>query len=85
MEDVGFRVTGCFCNYQENPLGMDETPVFSWKMDSERAGDFQSAYRIVVFKEDKNPVWDSGKVEGRQNVSVPYEGQIGRASCRERV
>lgn len=74
MEDVGFRVTGCFCNYQENPLGMDETPVFSWKMDSERAGDFQSAYRIVVFKEDKNPVWDSGKVEGRQNVSVPYEG-----------
>ncbi len=32
----------------ENPLGIDETPVFSWLMKSERRGSRQEAYRITV-------------------------------------
>lgn len=89
MQNTGFRVMGCLCDYQEDPLGIDENPVFSWKMDSDMTGDFQSAYRIVVRKETDagkqgdikgreagTVIWDSGKVESRQNISVPYEGTL---------
>lgn len=72
----------------ENPLGIDEeTPVFSWQMESNRRGSRQEAYRIVVAKgEDalgqKEYVWDSGKVEAGNSAGIPYEGKDLEAKSR---
>ena len=43
-----FEIVQCTCNHQENPLGLDRTPRFGWKMRSDTRGDAQTAYRITV-------------------------------------
>lgn len=48
-------------------------PSFGWKLESDRRNVLQSAYRIVVKTED-TPVWDSGRVESRDSVAVPWAG-----------
>ena len=71
----------------ENPLGIDETPVFSWLMKSERRGSRQEAYRITVsLGKDalrrKEYVWDSGKIEAGDSVGIPYQGEALKAKSR---
>lgn len=57
-----------------NPVGLDDpTPVFSWKMASPIMGQKQTAYQLVVSSGDTT-VWDSGKVESSDSVSIPYGG-----------
>ena len=60
--------------HQSNPLGIDEIPYFSWKIESDRKNVMQNAYRIVV-KDENNIVWDSGMVESDKQSFVPYEGE----------
>ena len=68
------------CHVQ-NPLGIDEeTPVFSWRMESDKRGEAQSAYRICVAEskeklERGQVVWDSGKVFETVSVGISYEGE----------
>lgn len=68
------------CSLSE-PLGIDEIPLFSWSAQSPVRGDSQSAYRIIVSKEKediengKGTVWDSGKVESPDMLSVRYDGE----------
>ncbi len=58
-----------------NPVGIDDpTPVFSWKIASDRRGWSQSAYQITVRQGDTT-VWDSGKVKDGESVDVPYDGE----------
>ena len=60
----------------ENPTGLDdETPAFSWKMESAVTGAAQSAYQITVKDESGKSVWDSGVVESRESVDIPYAGE----------
>lgn len=73
-------VGGLTVNYRENPFGIDENPLFSWKMLDDTPGQFQTAYRIVVGKSEKDLkekryVWDSEKKESDLSVAIPYEGQ----------
>lgn len=82
MQEDKFQIVECTCNYQENPLGIDELPVFSWKMVSPIQGDFQLASRIVVFEMQstqngvvKSTVWDTERVEGSENLSIFYKGE----------
>ena len=50
-------------------------PVFSWKMESSRAGARQVAYRIVVSEVGgSKAVWDSGEVKSGVSVGIPYAG-----------
>ncbi len=56
-------------NERIHPLGIDTAHYFSWKIESSRAHILQSAYRIEI-----PGVWDSGKVESRQQAFIPYEG-----------
>ena len=59
-----------------NPLGIDaETPVFDWRMDSERIGASQSAYRIVVKDDTDYIFWDSGTVESGLSTEIVYAGE----------
>lgn len=59
-------------NYMEAPLAIDEQhPVFSWQMESDRAGARQTAYQIVVSQADA-VCWDSGKVLSDASVEIEY-------------
>jgi alpha-L-rhamnosidase len=74
-------VTGLRCEYQKDPLGLDVShPRLSWIMNSDRRGDFQSAYQVLVASTPEKLVrgegdlWDSGRIESRDSVHVPYSG-----------
>ena len=69
------------CEYASDPIGIDSLqPRLSWTLRSDERGQVQSAYQILVAasREDllqgKNLLWDTGKVESRQNVHVVYAG-----------
>ena len=70
------------CEYMSDPLGIDVTePRLSWTLTSNKRGDLQTAYRILVassaelLKQGTGDVWDSGKVETDRSVQVEYEGK----------
>jgi len=59
-----------------NPLAVeDKNPFFSWMMISPLPGQKQTAYQIVVVREDDNSiVWNSGKVMSDLSNDIRYEG-----------
>lgn len=59
--------------YRNNPIGIDEKPRFSWKLESEKQNVVQTCYQIQVTSEGRL-MWDSGRVESSQSVLIPYEG-----------
>lgn len=67
-------------NDRINPMGLDETVCFSWKMQDAEEGQKQSAYQILVGDSRKNLeencyVWDSGKITTDESVAIPYTGE----------
>lgn len=78
------RIVNLKTEYMVCPIGMDEkNPAFSWQMEAKHYGAAQSAYQIVVWKEDiiedivrKTIVWDSKKVLSKQSVAVLYQGTM---------
>ncbi len=82
------------CEYLTNPLGIDAAqPRLSWVMASERRGDLQTAYQVVVassdelLKQDQGDLWDSGKVVSGQSIQVEYAGHrlASRMRCHWKV
>ena len=75
------------CEYQENPLVIDEAkPRLSWlvedrKQKAEDRGRRQTAYQVLVvssaesLKKDTGDLWDSGKVISDQSSQVEYQGK----------
>ncbi|MDR3337442.1 MAG: glycoside hydrolase family 78 protein [Treponema sp.] len=63
------------CNGQEHSLILDasEGPYFSWKYQGCPEDFMQTAYRILISKENA-PVWDSGRVNSPLQYMIPYEG-----------
>ncbi len=68
--------------HKENPLGIDiNSPVLSWQLKSDKNGNKQSAYQIMVASEpelltDENPdIWDSGQVDSEQRSNIAYKGK----------
>lgn len=59
----------------EQPLGIESTPAFSWKISSSDRGYKQSAYEIVVTDASGEAVWTSGKVESSRQTDIPYGGE----------
>ena len=60
-----------------NPIGYDlKDLAFSWKLPLERNGVRQTAYQIVVADSEealeRNPVWNSKKVENSRSVKILY-------------
>ena len=69
------------CNHLVNPLGIDAgKPRLSWQSNDAGRNWTQSAYRILVARNQKllSPgaadVWDSGKISSAQSLSVLYAG-----------
>lgn len=59
--------------HMRNPV-IDGNPYFSWKLKSDKRNILQKAYRIIVKMQGKT-VWDSGKVKGREQAFVEYQGK----------
>ncbi len=63
-----------------NPLTVDESPRFSWKIQSDGFDILQKAYQILVasskekLKNNEGDVWDSGKVDANQSHLVNFNG-----------
>jgi len=60
-----------------NPLAVeDKNPFFSWLMTSQVTGQKQSAYQIVVTREDEESiVWNSGKIISDISGNIRYNGK----------
>ncbi len=70
------------CEYLEDPRGIDiQNPRLSWKIFSERNGQAQTSYHILVasseklLAEDKGDLWNTGKIESEQSVHIVYRGE----------
>lgn len=46
--------------YRKNPIGIDEKPRFSWKLESEKQDVVQTSYQIQVVSGGQL-MWDSGR------------------------
>ena len=69
------KIKNVKCENKCNPLNVDvKCPRFSWKIISEENNIFQESYRIIV-KKNKEVYWDSGVVESRKTVGIPYAGE----------
>ncbi len=68
--------------YLVNPLGIHETaPRFSWVINSNRRGEKQTGYQVLVASspelllKGKGDLWDSGKVISAESTHVVYGGK----------
>lgn len=83
-EDTYFVATGVETgslrvNSMTDPLGIDSTPLFSWRLQGSTRGISQKSYRVVVADskqhlQDKNYVWDSGEVQSAETANIRYAG-----------
>ena len=83
------RLKDLTIEYRKNPLGLDVSPRFSWKLESDWKNVMQHAYRIWVRQENEKDgegfVWDSGKVESDESVLISYQGETLRPFTRYEV
>lgn len=86
---VEVNVTGLECNYQAEPLGIDDThPRLSWRIVSNVKNTMQAAYQVLVASSresldaDKGDVWDSGKQTSARSAGVVFQGSE-LQSCRK--
>jgi len=75
------QVRGLTCEHVAEPSGIETAqPRFSWKLDSNKNGQLQTAYQILVADSSKQltnnagNLWDSGWVNGAQSQLIPYAG-----------
>jgi alpha-L-rhamnosidase len=69
-----------FCEYSENPLGIDNnTPCFTWALLNTEENGGQATYQVLVFSSEAvgtDPdMWDSGTVQTDESSFVVYAGK----------
>src|SRR5438552_5592464 len=86
---AGVRPVGLSCEHLVNPLGIDSArPRLTWRLEGDRRGERQTAYRLLVAPTDANlrgekgDLWDSGKATGDEPVQIPYGGAARRSAQR---
>jgi hypothetical protein len=76
--------TGLLCELMARPelaRISDPQPEFGWVVNSPERGDVQTAYQILVassteaIRRDEGDLWDSGRVESAQSISVTCAGK----------
>ena len=70
------------CEYLTNPLGIDASqPRLSWKLESNKPGQKQTAYQILVASSKqlldagKPDLFDSAKVNSDNTANIQYKGK----------
>ncbi|MFL6140592.1 MAG: family 78 glycoside hydrolase catalytic domain [Labedaea sp.] len=83
------RPYGLQTEQRHQPLGVDEPrPRLSWKLECDRPGAAQSAYRLTAAErldDLDNPdrvLWDSGKRESGHGLLIPWDGPVLRSATR---
>jgi hypothetical protein len=67
-------------SHPEMSVITDKTPEFGWIVNSGISGDYQTAYQIIVassciiLDEDKEVLWNSGKILSDKSINVEYKG-----------
>lgn len=81
-DQVGLLVTELRCERRLNPIAVDTlAPRLSWILTSNRRGEHQTAYRVLVsgsleaLAQDSGDLWDSGKVASSETLNVIYAGR----------
>lgn len=78
-----YQMKNIQCEHMCRPLTVTaEKPRFSWEWDTDESQVHQSAYQIIVRKEDGAVVWDSAKTAGRNTTDIEYAGQQLESRCR---
>ncbi len=77
-DEEACKITDLTVNYMQNPIGIEQNPLFGWRMQA-KGGQQQTAYRIVVAASQEKLaqeeyLWDSGRTESGSSVAVPYQG-----------
>jgi alpha-L-rhamnosidase len=80
-ETAASQVRGLRTERRDNPLGVElEHPRLSWRLESDRIGARQTAYRVRVASNLEMlgrggaDVWDSGTIASAQCLDVVYQG-----------
>ncbi len=79
--ESSLRIQEIKCNGIGNPCGVEKIPNFSWIITSDKRGQKQSAYQIIVASDRKSAdkgkgdYWDSGKLISGENAWISYEGK----------
>ena len=78
------------CDHLENPAGIDDrAPALSWWVSSDRRGEQESAFRVLVassqelLAQGRGDIWDSGRKVWDQSAQVVYGGKAlaSREAC----
>jgi alpha-L-rhamnosidase len=80
---------GLQTEHRTEPLGLgDRRPRLSWKLDSERRGAAQRAYRVTAARREEDLdeasglLWDSGRRDSADTLLVPWQGPALRSATR---
>lgn len=60
-------------NYMQNPIGLDEVPLFSWQISATKHHVLQESYCIKVYQGTK-VIWNSGRINSRETNHIKYAG-----------
>ena len=79
-----FAPSGLLCELLSHPemsLITNPKPDFSWIVNSDKPGDFQIAYRIMVasspelLKNETPDLWNTGTILSGQSINIRYAGK----------
>ncbi len=77
------------CESLKNPIGVDvKQPRLSWKLESDKRGEKQTAYHLLVassrvkLDKDLGDLWDTGRVKTDQSIHVVYNGKPLKSDVR---
>ena len=71
----GIVITNLRVNNLDVPLGIDQTPQFSWIVTTQKRCNCQKAYEIEVVDEQGTEMWNSGKVLSANSYQIAYSGK----------
>ncbi len=68
---MGISIKSLNCENVCNALGVDRlSPQFSWVLESDENGVFQSAYQLTIFDENREKIFDSSKVYSDKQFGI---------------
>ncbi|GAA3250480.1 family 78 glycoside hydrolase catalytic domain [Dactylosporangium siamense] len=83
------HVYGLQAEQRHEPLGIDHPrPRLSWKLDSDRRGAAQTAYRITAalrpadLDDPGRSLWDTGRRESSEGLLIPWDGPVLQSAVR---
>lgn len=75
MSAQAMDVVDLRCEFRSDPLGIDVAqPRLSWTLKSDRRGQKQSAYQLVV-QSGETQLWDSGRIASDETLQIRYAGK----------